>query len=141
MPKNMGPGHKPTDSAHLITVDFNKSINVFLHAKTDRYLWLVIRALCLSKIIFPQNWFDSMEHLVVYLAEEIRLAGPAYWHWMYPIESLSVKLKQKIGNKARVDSSIAEQYMEEEAFNIYSFYFASNSVHNKVCRNEVLFNV
>ncbi|XP_074323920.1 uncharacterized protein LOC141660833 [Apium graveolens] len=41
----------------------------------------VIKALCLLEMIFPQSWFDSMEHLVVHLAEEIRLAGPAYWKY------------------------------------------------------------
>ena len=101
----------------------------------------VIKALCLLETIFPQSWFDSMEHLVVHLAEEIRLAGPAYWHWMYPIERLLGKLKQKVGNKARVEGSIAERYMEEEILNICSFYFASDTIHNKVRRNEVLFDV
>ncbi|XP_074323434.1 uncharacterized protein LOC141660353 [Apium graveolens] len=81
----------------------------------------VIKALCLLEMIFLQSWFDSMEHLVVHLAEEIRLAGSAYWHWMYPIERLLGKLKQKVDNKARVEGSIAERYMEEEIFNICSF--------------------
>ncbi|XP_063950089.1 uncharacterized protein LOC135152874 [Daucus carota subsp. sativus] len=101
----------------------------------------VVKALCLLETIFPQSWFDSMEHLVVHLAEEIRLAGPAYWHWMYPIERLLGKLKQKVGNKARVEGSIAERYMEEEIVNICAFYFASDSIHNKLSRNEVLFDV
>ncbi|XP_074374552.1 uncharacterized protein LOC141714958 [Apium graveolens] len=101
----------------------------------------VIKALCLLEMISPQSWFNSMEHLVVHLAKEIRLAGPAYWHWMYPIERLLGKLKQKVGNKARVEGSIAERYMEEEILNICSFYFSSNTIHNKVRRNEVLFDV
>nr|XP_017227617.1 PREDICTED: uncharacterized protein LOC108203305 [Daucus carota subsp. sativus] len=101
----------------------------------------VVKALCLLETIFPQSWFDSMEHLVVHLAEEIRLAGPAYWHWMYPIERLLGKLKQKVGNKARVEGSIAKRYMEEEIVNICAFYFASDSIHNKLSRNEVLFDV
>ncbi|XP_074356744.1 uncharacterized protein LOC141696513 [Apium graveolens] len=81
------------------------------------------------------------EHLVVHLAEEIRLAGPAYWHWMYLIERLLGKLKQKVGNKARVEGSIAERYVEEEILNICSFYFSSDTIHNKVRRNDVLFDV
>ena len=61
---------------------------------------------------------------------------------MYPIERLLGKLKQKVGNKARVEGSIAERYMEEEEIlNICSFYFASDTIHNKVRRNEVLFDV
>ncbi|XP_074352733.1 uncharacterized protein LOC141691880 [Apium graveolens] len=102
---------------------------------------LIRRALCLLEMIFPQSWFDSMEHLVVHLAEEIRLARPAYWHWMYLIERLLGKLKQKVGNKARVEGSIVQRYMEEEILNICSFYFASDTIHNKVRRNEVLFGV
>ena len=60
---------------------------------------------------------------------------------MYPIDRLFGKLKQKVGNKARVEGSIAERYMEEEILNIFSFYFASDTIHNKVRRNEVLFDV
>ncbi|XP_063946042.1 uncharacterized protein LOC135151492 [Daucus carota subsp. sativus] len=101
----------------------------------------VAKALCLLETIFPQSWCDSMEHLVAHLAGEIRLAGPAYWHWMYPIERLLGKLKQKVGKKARVEGSIAERYMEEGIVNICSFYFASDSIHNKLSRNEVLFDV
>lgn len=66
-------------------------------------------ALCLFETSIPQSWFDSIEHLVVHLAEEIRLTRPAYWPWMYPIERLLGKLKQRLViYKARVEGSIAE---------------------------------
>ena len=54
----------------------------------------------IGNIFFSQTWVDLIEHLVIGSAEEIRLAGPACWHWMYPIERLLEKFKQKVGNKA-----------------------------------------
>ena len=114
--------------------------SVITRSDLDLMTKSVIRALCLLETIFPQTWFDSMEHLVIHLAEEIRLAGPAYWHWMYPIERLLGKFKQKVGNKARVEGSIAERYMEEEILNFCSFYFATDSIHNKIRRNEARFD-
>lgn len=45
---------------------------------------------------------------------------------MYPIKSLLGILKQNIGNKEQVESSIVGRYMEEEIINFCSFYFASD---------------
>ncbi|XP_074326587.1 uncharacterized protein LOC141664530 [Apium graveolens] len=133
----------PIVDAITIISNFFRDLCSSVVTKTDLEIMekSVIKVLCLLETIFPQSWFDSMQHLVVYLAEEIRLAGPAYWHWMYPTERLLGKLKQKVGNKVRVEGSISERYMEEEILNICSFYFASDTIHYKVRRNEVLFDV
>ena len=49
-------------------------------------------------------------------------------------------MKHKVRNKARVEGSIAERYVEEEMLNFCSFYFDSkiNTVHNQLQRNEVI---
>ena len=52
-----------------------------------------------------------MIHLVLYFLEETILWGPAYMRWMYPIERLLKKLKERVKNRARAKGSIAEGYM------------------------------
>ncbi|XP_039120731.1 uncharacterized protein LOC120257299 [Dioscorea cayenensis subsp. rotundata] len=42
--------------------------------------------LCKLERIFPQSFFDSMEHLPVHLAYEAWIAGPIQYRWMYPFE-------------------------------------------------------
>nr|XP_017221555.1 PREDICTED: uncharacterized protein LOC108198305 [Daucus carota subsp. sativus] len=99
----------------------------------------IVKTLCVLETIFPPSFFDIMEHLVLHLAEECRLGGPVHYRWMYPFERLLKFMKDKIKNKARVEGSIAEKYVEEETVNFCSYYFKSNvgTVHNTVGRNEV----
>ena len=42
--------------------------------------------LCDLEKCFPPTFFDVMVHLVVHLATEVKLGGPVYYRWMYPIE-------------------------------------------------------
>src|SRR3954464_15830228 len=44
---------------------------------------------------------------------------------MYPFERFLKTLKDKVGNKARVDASICEAYLTEEATTFASYYFPS----------------
>ncbi|KAL8101236.1 hypothetical protein AgCh_033202 [Apium graveolens] len=83
--------------------------------------------------------FDPMEHLPVHLPEECRLGGPVPSRWMYNIERLQRRMKQKIGNKPRVEGSIAEKYVHEELTHFCSMYFKSGveTAHNLLGRNMV----
>ena len=42
--------------------------------------------LCELEMYFPPLFFDIMIHLIFHLVREIRLCGPIYLHWMYPVE-------------------------------------------------------
>ena len=42
--------------------------------------------LCQLEMYFPPSFFDIMVHLIVHLVREIRLCGPVYLRWMYPVE-------------------------------------------------------
>jgi len=42
--------------------------------------------LCQLEMYFPPSFFDIMVHLIVHLVREIRLCGPVFLRWMYPIE-------------------------------------------------------
>ena len=63
----------------------------------------------------------------------------ATYRWQYGLERLQHRMKQKVGNKARVEGSIAERYVQEELSHFCSMYFESNiqTAHNRLGRNEV----
>ena len=42
--------------------------------------------ICKLEGIFPSSFFDIMEHLLVHLEHEAKLAGPVQYRWMYPFE-------------------------------------------------------
>ncbi|XP_074351799.1 uncharacterized protein LOC141690944 [Apium graveolens] len=95
--------------------------------------------ICTLETKFFPALFDPMEHLPVHLPEECRLGGPVPSRWMYNIERLQRRMKQKVGNKARVEGSIAEKYVHEELTHFCSMYFESGveTAHNLLGRNVV----
>lgn len=84
--------------------------------------------LCKLERIFPPSFFDSMEHLPVHLAEEARIAGPVQYRWIYPFERYLCKLKKNVRNKARVEGSIVNAYLVEEASNFCLYYFEGHVI-------------
>lgn len=46
----------------------------------------IVVILCQLEKIFPPSFFDIMVHLTTHLATEVKLGGPVYYRWMYPIE-------------------------------------------------------
>ncbi|CAN6317512.1 unnamed protein product [Urochloa humidicola] len=78
--------------------------------------------LCKLEKIFPPGFFNPMEHLMVHLPYQVKVGGPVKYTWMYGIERLLRKIKQKIRNRARVEASIAEGCLVEEISHITSLY-------------------
>lgn len=74
----------------------------------------VVGNVCMLKTIFTPNFFDPMDHLLINLVEECRLAGNCNTRWQYGLERLQRKLRQNIGNKERVEIFIVERYVQEE---------------------------
>ena len=52
--------------------------------------------LCHLEKIFPPSFFDIMVHLPIHLAEEVRIAGPVIYRWMYPVERYILTLVLKL---------------------------------------------
>src|SRR4051812_25358405 len=71
----------------------------------------------------PSGVFDSMEHLPIHLAYEVRICGPVQYRWMYPFERFLKNLKDKVKNKAHVEASICQAYLLEEASTLATYYF------------------
>jgi len=78
--------------------------------------------LCNLEKIFPPSSFDVMEHLLIHLPHEPRLGEPVQFRWMYPFERYMDHLKKKVKNKAKVEGSIVEQYINKEISTFATYY-------------------
>ncbi|XP_052621646.1 uncharacterized protein LOC128127243 [Lactuca sativa] len=83
----------------------------------------IVETICKLEKIFPPRFFDSMEHLVIHLAQEAMLGGPVQYRWMYLYERKLGSMKRKIKNHAKVEGSIVEAYMIGEISTFCSQYF------------------
>ncbi|XP_027936218.1 uncharacterized protein LOC114191244 [Vigna unguiculata] len=84
-----------------------------------------IRLLCQLEMYFPPSFFDIMVHLIVHLVREIRLCGPVFLRWMYPVERYMKILKGYVKNQYRPEASIIKRYIAEEAIEFCSSYMPS----------------
>jgi hypothetical protein len=80
--------------------------------------------LCQLEMYFPPSFFDIMVHLIVHLVREIRLCGPVYLRWMYPVERYMKILKGYVKNLRHPEASIVERYVAEEAIEFCSDYMS-----------------
>ncbi|XP_058776970.1 uncharacterized protein LOC131651323 [Vicia villosa] len=80
--------------------------------------------LCQLEMFFPPSFFDIVVHLIVHLVREIRLCGPIFLRWMYPIERYMKILKGYTKNPHRPEASIIERYIAEEAIEFCSNYLS-----------------
>ena len=69
---------------------------------------------CKLEKICPPAFFDVMVHLVVHLPDEALLRGTVQYGWMYPIERRLGTLENLLRNRARLEGSIEEAYLESE---------------------------
>ena len=56
--------------------------------------------------------------------------------WCYPIERCLKTVRQKCGNKGKIEASIAEAFIREEVSNFIALYYSEKlpSVHNRLAR-------
>ena len=60
------------------------------------------------------------------------MGGGMQNRWCYPIERCLKTVRQKCGNKGRIEASIAEAFIREEMSNFTTLYYSEKlpSVHN-----------
>ena len=87
----------------------------------------LVKTLCLFEKLFPPSFFDIMIHLVVHLVREVKLCGPVFLRWMYPIERYMKVLKGYVKNYNRPEGCIVENYISEESVEFCSEYLANAS--------------
>jgi hypothetical protein len=78
--------------------------------------------LCQLKMCLPPSFFDSMEHYMIHLADQIFVLGPSYMHYMYPYECHMVVMKGNVCNRAHPEGSMIEGYTIEEVIQCYTDY-------------------
>ena len=67
--------------------------------------------MCDIQMCFPPSFFNSQEHYLVHLVEEIEQCGPIHIRTMWLVERYMKVLKQFVRQKARPEGSIVEGYM------------------------------
>jgi hypothetical protein len=69
-----------------------------------------------------------MQHLPIRLPYEAKRGGPVQYRWMYPFERALKRLRHIVGNKARVEGCIVEEFKYKEIAYFRSVYLIE--VHN-----------
>jgi hypothetical protein len=100
---------------------------------------LVPELLCKLEMIFPPGFFTPMAHLVVHLANEALLGGPVQFRWQFCIEREFKYIRNKTGNKAKIEACIAEATILGEIADVGTTYYAADvpTMHNQVSRYNV----
>ena len=95
--------------------------------------------ICKLEKIFPPGFFTPMTHLLLHLPNEVLLGGPVQYHWQYDPERQNKHLRQKCGNKAKIEASIAEAVILEEVSDLRTSYYSDHvpHLHNKVPRYNI----
>lgn len=83
----------------------------------------IVETICKLERVFPPGFFDSMEHLVVHLADEALVGGLVQYRWMYLYERRLGSLKSTVRNRAMIEGSIVEAYLVNELSNYCALYF------------------
>jgi len=118
----------------------------------ERLATNIVETICKLEMIFPPSFFDSMEHLPIYLPYEAKVGAPVQYRLMYPFERLDItlqcnsyikvfslfflienfcliqckylfNLKKKVKNKEHVEASTCKAYIVEEISIFISYYF------------------
>jgi hypothetical protein len=77
---------------------------------------------------FPPGSFNPTQHLLIHLPYEAKVGGLVQYRWVYHIERALRYLKPMVGNRARVEGSIAEAFILKEVAYFSSVYFTEE--HN-----------
>jgi hypothetical protein len=84
--------------------------------------------ICKLEKIFPPEWFDPMQHLLVHLPYEAKLGGPQQYRWMYHIKRTLKNLRAMVCNRTRVEGCITEEFKLKEIMYFTNVYFTEH--HN-----------
>jgi hypothetical protein len=73
-----------------------------------------------------------MQHVLVDIPYEAKVGGPVQYMWMYHIQEALKYLRAMVGNKVRVEGSIAESFLLREITYFTSVYFVEEHNVNDV---------
>ena len=84
----------------------------------------IVLILCKLETIVPSTFFNIMVYLLMHLSEEAIRGGPVHLRWMYPFECFLGSLKKYVKNRARLEGSIVEAYIVNEALTFCLMYLS-----------------
>ena len=85
--------------------------------------------ICKLEMIFPAGFFNPMQHLILHLPTEARLGGPMQNRWCYATKRMQKTLRAKCKNKRRIEASMAEAFITEEAANFVTAHYEAKNHH------------
>jgi hypothetical protein len=104
---------------HFFNAISRKVINV---SELDELRKEIRVTMCHIEMCFPPSFFDTMEHYMIHLADQIFVLGPLYMHYMYPYKRHMVVMKGYVHNRAHPKGSMIEDYTIEEVIKCYADY-------------------
>jgi hypothetical protein len=108
-----------TRMCHFFNVVSKKVIDI---SELDELHKEIRVTMCQLKICFPPSFFDTMEHYMTHLADQIFMLGPSYMHYMYSYKRHMVIMKGFVCNRAHPEGSMIEGYTTEEVVECYAYY-------------------
>src|SRR5215216_1891269 len=86
--------------------------------------------ICKLEKIFPSGFFNPMQHLILHLPTEARLGGGGVQTcWCYTTKRMQKTLRAKCKNKRRIEASMAEAFITEEAANFVTADYEAKNHH------------
>jgi hypothetical protein len=70
--------------------------------------------MCQLEMCFTPSFFNTMEHYMIHLADQIFLLGPTCMHHMYSYERHIVVMKGYVSNRDHLEGSMIEGYTTKE---------------------------
>jgi hypothetical protein len=108
-----------TCMCHFFNAISNKVIDV---SELDELRKEIRVTMCQLKMCFPPSFFDTMEHYMIHLADQIFVLGPSYMYYMYPYKHHMVVMEVYVCNCAHPEGSMIEGYTTEEVVECYIDY-------------------
>jgi hypothetical protein len=79
-------------------------------------------SVCQLEMCFPPSFFDTMEHYMIHLADQVFVLGPMYMHHMYPYECHMIVMEGYVCNHAHPEGFMVEVYTTEEVMECFVDY-------------------
>jgi hypothetical protein len=108
-----------THMCHFFNAISKKVIDV---SELDELCKEIRVTMCQLKMYFPPSFFDTMEHYMIHLADQIFVLGPSYMQYMYPYEYHKEVMKGYVRNHAHPEGSMIEGYTTEEVIECNTDY-------------------
>jgi hypothetical protein len=96
---------------HFFNAISKKVIDVIELDEIYKEKWVIM---CQLELYFPPSSFDTMEHYMIHLANQVFIIGHMYMLHMYPYKSHMVVMKGYVRNRDHPEGFMIEDYTTEE---------------------------